>query len=241
MSRSIRDFHSHILPNMDDGSGSVEESLAMLRMEAEQGIRHVIATPHFYPHEDTPDRFLRRRAEAGALLRRAMSEQQGLPVLDFGAEVYYFPGMSDSEMLSRLTIGEKGCILIEMPLSSWTPQMYRELEWIYTKQNLIPVIAHLDRYIRPLGSREILRRLEALPVLVQANAGFFLRRGTAAFAMKLLQERRIHILGSDCHNLTDRAPNLGAAVQAIEWRLGSEALLWIREQEEELLSRLSVG
>lgn len=44
----IMDFHSHILPGIDDGSASLEESIAMLRMEAEQGITHVIATPHFY-------------------------------------------------------------------------------------------------------------------------------------------------------------------------------------------------
>ena len=43
------DFHSHVLPGMDDGSASLEESIAMLRMEAEQGITQVVATPHFYP------------------------------------------------------------------------------------------------------------------------------------------------------------------------------------------------
>ena len=57
----IIDFHTHVLPAMDDGSRSVEESLQMLRMEAEQGIFHVVATPHFYPQYDNPEQFLRKR------------------------------------------------------------------------------------------------------------------------------------------------------------------------------------
>ena len=67
--REIIDFHSHILPGIDDGSRNVEESIALLRKEAEQGITHVIATPHFYPQHDTPERFLKRRNEAETVLR----------------------------------------------------------------------------------------------------------------------------------------------------------------------------
>ena len=71
MSKCV-DFHSHILPSIDDGSRSVEESIGMLRAMAKQGITHVVATPHFYPQHDTPERFLKRRAEAEAALREAM-------------------------------------------------------------------------------------------------------------------------------------------------------------------------
>ena len=60
----IIDFHSHVLPGIDDGSKSVEQSIAMLKREAEQGITHVVATPHFYPQEDRPEKFLRRREKA---------------------------------------------------------------------------------------------------------------------------------------------------------------------------------
>ena len=54
------DFHSHILPGMDDGSRSVEESLGMLRMEAKHGIRRIVATPHFYARQNSPTEFLDR-------------------------------------------------------------------------------------------------------------------------------------------------------------------------------------
>ena len=233
---SMTDFHSHILPGIDDGSGSAAESVAMLRMEAKQHVGCVVATPHFYARHDDPERFLKRRAAAMERLQEAAAQQAGLPKVNLGAEVYYFPGMSDSEVLDRLTIEKKSCILIEMPPSPWTPQMYRELEWVYTKQGLTPVIAHVDRYISPLRTHGIPDRLEELPVLVQANASFFLRKTTASFALRLLRQGRIHLLGSDCHNLTDRAPNLGAAVQVIGRRLGDAALEWIQTQEQQILT-----
>ena len=118
------DFHSHILPGVDDGSKSVEESLELLRMEAQQGIRHVLATPHFYASHDTPERFLKRRAAAWEKLRAAMANEPGLPEVTLGAEVYYFNGISDSDVLKELTIGKKRFILIEMPLPPWTDRMY---------------------------------------------------------------------------------------------------------------------
>ena len=54
----ITDFHSHVLPCLDDGSASVEQSIEMLQAEAEQGITHVVATPHFYPSSHKLDSFI---------------------------------------------------------------------------------------------------------------------------------------------------------------------------------------
>lgn len=230
--QSIIDFHSHILPGIDDGSRSVEESLALLQMEAEQGIRHVVATPHFYPQRDNPERFLQRRAKAEGLLRDAMAGQANMPRLSIGAEVYYFNGMSDSEVISELTIDKNRCILIEMPRAPWTDAMYRELEALYVKRGLLPVVAHVDRYISRFHTHGIFRRLENLPVFVQANAEFFLERATSRMALRMLKKGAIHLLGSDCHNLTDRSPNLGAALELIQQRLGSDALEHIHYHEK---------
>lgn len=218
------DFHSHVLPGIDDGSKSVEMSIRMLRMEAQQGIGHVVATPHFYPQYDTPERFLKRRAAAEIALREEMQKHTDLPALSVGAEVYYFSGISDSEGISELTIDQKRCILIEMPSSSWTEAMYRDLEGLYVKRGLIPIVAHIDRYIGRFSNHGILNRLERLPVLIQANAEFFLERHTSSLALRMLKKNRIHLLGSDCHDLTSRKPNLQDAVALINRRLGGDAL-----------------
>ena len=231
------DFHSHILPGVDDGSRSVEESLEMLRAEARQGIGTVVATPHFYAHHDTPERFLRRRAAAWEMLQTAMAQEAGLPEVILGAEVYYFSGISDSDQLHRLTTGQKRYIMLEMSTVPWTQNMYQEMENIYTKHGITPIIAHIDRYISPLRHRQILDRLEDLPVLVQANSDFFLRPMTAPLALRMLKEKRIHLLGSDCHNCSTRKPELGRAIEKIEKHLGASALEHLRFFEETVLGK----
>lgn len=231
----ITDFHAHILPRVDDGSASVEESIAMLRSLAEQGVTQVVATPHFYPNYDNPERFLRRRAKAYASLMEAVEAYPGLPQIRLGAEVAFFCGMSESELLPQLTIEKNRCILIEMPPPPWTEGMYRELVQIREQQGLIPIIAHIDRYLTPWRTFGIPKRLVQLPVMVQANAEFFTKRSTASLAMKLLKLDQIQLLGSDCHNMSHRKPNLGAAVERIGSRLGRGTLEKIRENERIIL------
>ncbi len=230
------DFHTHILPGVDDGSASVEESLELLAMEAAQGITHVVATPHFVAMEDTPGRFLDSRAQAAQQLRTAMAGQEKLPALTLGAEVYYFRGMSSVELLPELAIGDTGYILVEMPPSPWPEAAWQELENIYTRQGLTPVIAHVDRYITPLRQHRIPERLSSLPVLVQANGSFFLRPRTRRMAMGMLRKGQIQLLGSDCHNLTGRPPNLEAVRTGIQTHLGAEALAYLAANEAAVLS-----
>lgn len=231
----ISDFHSHILPAVDDGSANVEESAALLGMMKEQGFSRVVATPHFYPGQDRPERFLARRQRALEQLRTHLGDAADLPEIILGAEVLYYPGMSDSDVLQKLTIGDSGYILVEMPVGVWADNMFRELKQIWEKQGLVPVIAHVDRYIGPFRTHGIPEKLEKLPVLVQANASFFLSRSTRSMALRMLKKGQIHLLGSDCHNLKHRPPRLGEAVEVIRSRLGQEALERLEETEEQVL------
>lgn len=226
----IIDFHSHILPGIDDGSASVEESIALLEMEAAQGVTHVVATPHFYAQHDSPENFLKRRAEAKALLDEELKKHPGFPEISLGAEVYFFHGISDSELLPELTIDNKRFILIEMPFAHWTDRMYSELEAIARQRGITPIVAHVDRYISPLNNHGIPKKLSEIPVLVQANAGSFISGGfTSSMMMKLLKNDRVHLIGSDCHNITSRPPKIGQAMDAIEKKLGEKAVSRILE------------
>ena len=231
----IIDFHSHVLPGMDDGSESVAQSLQMLRLLAQQGVTHVVATPHFYAHQDTPDAFLARRAESEASLRAAMAGCDGLPELLMGAEVHYFPGISEAAAVRGLTIGGKSCMLLEMPEYAWTASMYREMEQLKSKQGITPILAHVDRYMGPWHNRDLPKRLARLPVAVQVNGAFFLRRSTRGLALKLLRQGFVHLLGSDCHNVTTRRPNLGEAAALIRRHLGEETLQRVYADSCELL------
>lgn len=232
---NIVDFHTHILPQIDDGSASVKESLAMLRMEAEQGVMRVVATPHFYAQVDAPKPFLERRAAAVERLRSAMEAFPELPQVSVGAEVHYFPGIGDADILSELTIDNGRYVLIEMPMSVWTDKMYRELENIHAHFGLTPIVAHVDRYISPVQTYGIPERLAELPVLIQANASFFQRFSTKRMALRMLGEGQIHLLGSDCHNLKDRPVNIRQAIDLIEKKLGQEAIARINDLERRIL------
>ena len=229
------DFHSHILPGIDDGSSSVEESLKLLEIEAEQGIKRVVATPHFYANHDSPERFLERRENAKALLEKALENRIDMPKIEIGAEVHFFRGISDSEFLPELTITNKRFILIEMPDSDWSESMYSELESIYYQRGITPIIAHIDRYISPFRTKKISEKFSKMPVLVQANASFFLEGGlTSRLALKLIKEDKIQLLGSDCHNLTKRPPKLGFAAEVIRKKLGNEFLERIERYGESI-------
>ena len=226
------DFHSHVLPEIDDGSRSVDESIAMLRLGAQQGVREVILTPHFYPQHIQPERFLRKRERSMQRLLERLQQESGLPRLRCGAEVYYYPQMSHSDALRALAIEGTDHILVEMPMGQWTDRMYRELEDIYHNHVLTPIVAHVDRYLGRFRDYGIPDRLAQLPVLVQANAESFCGGWQS---MNLLRRHRIHLIGSDCHNLKNRRPNMGPAIERIKKKLGSEAIDWIARHERKVL------
>ena len=103
----VIDFHSHILPRLDDGSRSVEESLAMLQLSRAQGVEEIILTPHFYPQQHNPEHFLAQRRQSLEQLCSAIGPEMAVPALRLGAEVYYYPHMSHSAVLEQLAIEEE--------------------------------------------------------------------------------------------------------------------------------------
>ncbi len=232
------DFHTHILPGVDDGSRSVEESLEMLRHEAQSGVGHVVATPHFYANHESPERFLEKRGKAEEKLRAAMQDVEGLPSLSMGAEVHFFEGMSDADRLPDMAIAGTGCVLVEMPMKHWSDRNLQELVGIYQKRRLIPIVAHMDRYVTPFRANQIPNRLSQLPIplLIQVNADFFTNRWSQRLALKLLQQGRIHLLGSDCHHMKHRPPNLDGALKVIERSLGVAQLEKMRTLEQKVLA-----
>ena len=226
----MTDFHSHFLPGIDDGSDSLETSLHMLDMWREQGISRVCATPHFYAEHTSPGRFLRRRDEAYGAVRAAMDPELRYPAILLGAEVRFFDGISNAEELPRLCLEGTDLLLLEMPFTSWTERMLGEVSDI-CRRGIVPVAAHLERYM-PFNSKKTMNRFMDLAILIQCNAEFFLSRRTAGKAMAMLRDERIHFLGSDAHDVSSRAPNLGAALQRIEKKLGSPAVDRLLAMEE---------
>ena len=211
------DWHNHILPSMDDGSRDVAESIAMLEMHASQGVSTVIATPHFYANDESVESFLARREASYNKLKDRLPEDA--PEILLGAEVKYYPGISRLADLKRLRIAGSRLLLLEMPMNTWTESVIQELIELSGKSGIGIVLAHIERYLR-LQRSDVWERLRRHGILMQTNAGFFTTLSTKRKAMALLKEDYIHFLGSDCHNLTSRPPQIGKAFEVIQKKLG---------------------
>ncbi|MCD7752863.1 MAG: capsular polysaccharide biosynthesis protein [Lachnospiraceae bacterium] len=227
------DFHSHFLPGIDDGSKSVEESLEMLALSWESGVDRIVATPHFYASKESPDHFLARREQAWERLAAALPDES--PLIWLGAEVYYYTGISRTEDLERLCIGGTNVLLLEMPFHRWSAGMIEEAIDIARGSGLIVLMAHIDRYL-PDQTPDTWERLQDNGILFQVNASYFLDGWSSRRkALKLLREGQIEVLGSDCHNMTSRRPNLAEAIAIIEKKAGSQAIDRLEENALRLL------
>lgn len=214
------DFHAHILPGMDDGASSVSMSLAMLQRSFYQSVDAVVATSHFYADEEYPDSFLHRRQAAFDKLKDAMFLSAGVyPQIVLGAEVLYFPGISGAEDVAGLTIGNGSCILVEPPMVPWSDRMLDEIADMGCRFHCKPVIAHVDRFMSVLGDKNLINRVKERDMLVQVNGDCFLSPETRKLGLRNLQAGKIDLIGSDCHNMDTRMPNLGDAWQQAK-RLG---------------------
>ncbi len=226
------DFHSHILPRLDDGSKSVEESLAMLSTLREQGIDTVLATPHFYADKESLETFLKRRNESVELLKSALPETA--PNILIGAEVLYYPGIVRMEGLKKLCIEGTNLLLLEMPFSRWTEYTVREMIELASRGNMTLVLAHLDRYLS-YQTKDTLRKIYSAGMLMQFNASFFLNMPTKRKALSMLKHGEINFVGSDCHNMTSRPPRIGEAYAAAEKKLGQDFLANFNEYGRAML------
>ncbi len=212
------DIHSHILPGIDDGSASPEETAELLDLMWQQGIATVVATPHFYPMQETPDSFLSRRQAAVEQMLPATENQ---PQLLLGAEVAYFSGIGACEEMIPLRIENTNLILIEMPFSFWSDRIVNEICEIPEALGLTPVLAHVDRYRSRDQFPKYCQQLLDNGVYFQCNAEVFQSPFSRRWALKLMKQEQLHFLGSDSHNLTMRPPRLLQAREIIEKKLGA--------------------
>ena len=229
------DLHSHLLPQLDDGSQSVEMSLAMLRREAEQGVDVVCATSHYYAHHEGIDAFCARRAEALERLTAAIAEsKEPVPQILPAAEVAYFSHMEEQD-LEPLCIRGTRTLMLEMPFTDWTDLQVETVEALVLDCRYQVVLVHPERFCFSKSNLHQLERLAQLPIGLQVNAGALLRWGTRRLALDLLQLTGTPLLGSDCHNLTSRPPNLKEGRKVIMQKLG-EAFLTRMDQNAQRLT-----
>lgn len=215
------DWHTHILHKIDDGSKDLEESISLLKSLSEQKAEIVVASPHFYANDESVNNFLERRNRSFEELREKLPDNA--PKIKLGAEVRYYSGISRMDNLDKLCIEGSNLLLLEMSFSKWTEYTIKELVELSVSGNFRLVLAHIERYLK-LQSESVWNRLYENGILMQVNASFFNDFFTRNKALGLLKKGKIHLIGSDCHNMINRPPQIGKAYDIIERKLGSNFL-----------------
>lgn len=214
---AIVDMHCHVLPGVDDGPSTMDESLAVLREARRQGIGKMIVTPHFHP-----GRYMVPAAQVKATIedvrRRLELEKLDLQIVP-GQECYYYSGLvRELDAGNVLTMGGTSFVLVEFDpgvLYSVIQHAIREL----FNSGYRPIVAHFERYDCLRGREERLEELHSQGAMLQMNfdrlldkEGFFRRN----IWKRYLREGFVDFLGSDTHGMGFRPLHVA---QASEWLL----------------------
>ncbi len=218
----VVDFHTHVLPKMDDGSRSAEMSLEMLRRMKDSGTDIVVATSHYYGQKESLESFLHRRGASLSRLREELDDTY--PVVIPGAEVAFHFGIEKQKDLDQACIEGTRTLLLEMPFAPWSDYELNAVASLCYDKKLTVVLAHYERFVGFQKGNDMLERILKLPVFVQINAESLLPFFGSKPWIRMFDEHRAHLLGSDSHNLTSRAPNLDKARAVLRKKLGDDAL-----------------
>lgn len=219
------DIHAHILPSVDDGSGSMEETIKMLQIASEQNIGTIIATPHYIAgSNNTPSEQLmivrdRVQAEADKL-------NLELKIL-LGNELYYSESIIDAlNSKEALTLAGSRYVLVEFSVIEAYEKVFRAMGDLI-RAGYAPILAHVERYICFHKREYLIGELIKLGCYIQMNSNSVVGsifNSKAAINRKLINLGFVHFVGSDCHDEKVRIPNMLRAVKTLQKRTDESIL-----------------
>lgn len=231
------DIHCHILPGVDDGSESLEESLAMARQAVQDGIRHIVVTPHFN------DKFRVERSEVLAATAALQNELDRVGIgirLHPGSEVRLEDANRFEEDLRQgafCFLNDNGRhLLLEQRWHSYHPQTPEVVRRLITR-GIIPIVPHPERHFFFREEAGLLEELLAAGAWTQVSVDSLLgANGPEArdFARLLLDRNQAHTLATDAHNVT-RKPNLSEGFRIVREGWGNARAEEIRLRLEGIL------
>lgn len=228
------DLHSHILPCFDDGSKSVEDSLRLLKIEADAGVKKAALTPHYL--FDCPlEQFLKKRQDKFEMLKKQLG-YENIPVeLLMGAEVKISQGILDEESLKKLCYTGTDYMLVELPMSyyrEWIPYVLYNMR----ASGITPVIAHVERYRYFYGNTGLLYDIISAGSVAQVNADSVINPNW--FVKKLIKNRFVHVIATDSHSVAHRPPRLKQAMQAIAKKYGTDYADYLKKNSDDIANNI---
>ena len=218
------DMHCHILPGVDDGSKSMEMSLQLLKMEYEQGVRSVVLTPHCIAGRTQPG-LLREQFE-----QLTVQTQMQYPDMQLylGNELMYSDTITEElTKQNAFTINGTRYVLVEFYTYLPWKQLGNAMRRLGS-EGYRPILAHMERYDCLMRREDRVDELIDQGVIMQMNSesvigGLFDRQ--AAECRRLIESGRIHLLGTDTHQIGWREPNLGKGIRVLKQKIKDEQLL----------------
>lgn len=215
------DFHSHIIPSIDDGSESVEETFKMLKEASEAGFDGIISTSHYIENYYETSQS-ERQVWIDALSQGLEKENIGIN-LYLGSEVYFSENMLHLIQEGKAsTINNSNYILFEFPLNAM-PMNIEDVLYSLLEHKYIPILAHPERYVFTQKNPNLIYDLANEGVLMQANYGSILGKygKKAQIVMeKMLQNNLVNFLGTDAHKCKSVYTHLKPAINKINSIVG---------------------
>ncbi|MBR3969411.1 MAG: hypothetical protein IKJ93_07465 [Clostridia bacterium] len=232
------DIHAHILPSVDDGAKDMETSIALLEMLKEQGVTHVVATPHFYPDSDSIEEFSETVKNAFCELEELAQKKQ-LPKIFLGCELRYFSGMGKSRAIKQFAVQNTDYLLLELPYGApITKTVINDIIDIKEVLGLTPILAHIERYSKVPGFKKLLKLVSDNVAQAHINAGAVISKEDARLCEKLIKGGYVSYLASDTHSVVNRPPYIKQALDTISNKLGRSAATRLTIKSNRLLEEI---
>ena len=213
------DLHSHLLPGIDDGVNTIEESLEIIKAYEDAGFKKLITTPHimsdYFPN--TPDIInTKRQTVIDACASNALSIK-----VETAAEYYiddHFLRLIKSGS-KLLTVGEK-YVLVETSFQD-KPLFLEEVIFELQSHGYSPILAHPERYNYLMRDEKLVEKLKNAGVYFQMNIislGGFYSREVRKFSEQLIDQQLIDFVGSDCHSMRHFNAMMATIEKSKYWR-----------------------
>lgn len=217
------DIHNHILPEVDDGAKSMGMSMEMLDIAYKEGIRAIIATPHYHPGKSMieHDKLLEKFQELKQAAKNIHKDMR----LYLGREVYYTSDVLEAiEKGSKLTVEEGKYILTEYAPRTDYNYIRMSINNLL-QEGLIPIIAHVERYECLLEDVDRIEELREMGAVIQVNASSVLGevgRTVKKYTKKLLKHGLVDVVATDAHSAGTRAPRISECADYIRKKFGQD-------------------
>lgn len=222
------DLHTHILPGIDDGPESADDSLTILEALMSQGVENICLTPHFYTHKESVEDFLSRREEAYKTLKPVLPCELNVKL---GAEVYVTKYLfSEERDLRILCMDGTNYMLTEFPYTSEFSENTMRMISRIMDYAIVPILPHVERYPYLVKNPKKLSELINMGIVVQSNYVSYTESSVKRKLLKLMNNGYIHILSTDVHNLQRNSHvSSQAGLESIKKKCSDEVLKSLEE------------